>query len=331
MKDQLLTLLKVLISLGLIAYLFYRFLSDPHDRAVLLGHLATANYGYLLLGLGLYVGAIFANILKWQILLRAQGIIVPLAAVTKYTFVGFFFNNILPANMGGDVMRGFGLARYTDRRAEAAVSVIVDRIMGLLAFMFTAVVTALVAVQVVQAGSEQADQVLIENLTRVQTVAIFGTAVLGVSFAVILSYRLRQLVGKIFVISFLQPLQPLYQRLSDAFGAYRYEYWALIWAFGVGVSTVVLTGLTDIAIVAGLGGNVPPVYIFLFNPIIAVGLAVPISIGGLGTGSVLYVYFYGLVGVSKPLVFALSLIKQAIVYIGSLPGSVLWLCQQGKN
>ena len=54
-----------------------------------------------------------------------------------YTFVGSFFNNFLPANVGGDVMRGFGLAQYTERSAEAAVSVIVDRIIGLVAFMFT--------------------------------------------------------------------------------------------------------------------------------------------------------------------------------------------------
>ena len=155
MKDKLITLLKTAISLGLMAYLFYRFLSDPQDRAVLLGYLTTANYWYLLLAFALYIGAIIANAVKWHILLRAQGIPVPLRAVTNYTFVGFFFNNFLPTNMGGDIMRGYGLARYTERSAEAAVSVVVDRIMGLLAFMFTAVVTALVAVNVILAGDPQ--------------------------------------------------------------------------------------------------------------------------------------------------------------------------------
>ena len=62
-------------------------------------------------------------------------------------FVGFFFNSVLPANIGGDVMRGYGMARYTDRTAEAAVSVVVDRIIGLLAYMSTAAVTAIVVVR----------------------------------------------------------------------------------------------------------------------------------------------------------------------------------------
>jgi hypothetical protein len=129
----------------------------------------------------------------------------------------------------------------------------------------------------------------------------------------------------------LAPLAPLYQRLSDAFAAYRYQYGALLVAFGIGVAGVLLTGLVDIAIVAGLHGEIPPLYIFLFNPIIAVALIVPISIGGLGTLSVLYVYFYGLVGVPETLAFALSLIKQGIIYAGSLPGGVLWLWGREKR
>ncbi len=322
MKDKLITGLKVVISLGLMAYLFYRFLSDPQDRSVLLAHLTTANYWYLLLALAFYMAAVMTNALKWYILLRAQGIPVPLAALTNYTFVGFFFNNFLPANVGGDVMRGFGLARYTERSAEAAVSVIVDRIIGLLAFMFTAVVAALVAVNFVpQAGGET----LAKNLAQIEMVAMLGMGVIIAGFAMMLSHRLRQLGGRLFAFKLLAPLSPLYERISNAFGAYRYQYGALLGAFGVGVVTVLLTGLVDIVIVAGLHGNIPPVYIFLLNPIIAVALIVPISIGGLGTGSVLYVYFYGLVGVSETLAFALSLFKQAIIYLGSLPGGVLWL------
>ena len=324
LKAKLITALKLIISLGLMAYLFYRFLSNPQDREVLLTTLTTANYGYLLLALALFVLAVVTNAIKWYILLRAQGIPVPLKALINYTFVGFFFNNFLPANVGGDVMRGLGLARYTARSAEAAVSVIVDRIIGLMAFMFTAMVAALIAVTIVPADPASGGK-LAENLTQVELVAIAGLAVISGAFAIMLSHRLRLLLGHIFALKLLSPLAPLYQRISEAFGAYRYQYKALVAAFAVGVGTVLLTGLVDLAIVAGLHGEIAPIYIFLLNPIIAVAVIAPISIGGLGTGSVLYGYFYGLVGVSEPLAFALSLVKQAVVYVGSLPGGVLWL------
>lgn len=325
MKDKLLITFKAAISIGLMAYLFYRFLSDPTDRQILLTTLTTANLGYLLLALVLFVLAVITNAIKWHILLQAQGVPVPLTALTNYTFVGFFFNNFLPANVGGDVMRGFGLAQYTERGTDSAVSVIVDRIIGLVAFMFTAVVAALIAVNfIVPQRRTVADEVLARNLIQVEIVAVIGMVILLVGFAVMLSHRVRQTIGRLFAWSWLTPFAPLYHRISDAFGAYRNQPGALMTAFGVGVVTVLLTGCVDIAIVAGLDGHIAPIYIFLLNPIIAVALIVPISIGGLGTGSVLYVYFYGLVGVPETLAFALSLIKQGVIYLGSLPGGVLW-------
>ncbi|MDM8518818.1 lysylphosphatidylglycerol synthase transmembrane domain-containing protein [Anaerolineales bacterium HSG6] len=326
MKDKLSLFVKTAISLGLMAYLLYRFLSDPMDRAILVETLTTANLAYLTLALLLFILAIVTNAVKWYILLRAQGIPVPLLPVTNYTFVGFFFNNFLPANVGGDVIRGYGLARYLDRNAEAAVSVIVDRIIGLVAFMFTAVVAALVAVRLVPTDSEnEATALLTENLILVEWISIFGMAVLLGGFAIMLSHRLRAMLGRLFELKPLVPLAPLYQTISSAFGAYRHQYWALIQAFCVGVVTVLLTGCVDIAIVAGLHGHINPIYIFLFNPIIAILLIAPISIGGLGTGSLLYVSFYSLVGVPETLSFALSLVKQGVIYLGSLPGGVLWL------
>lgn len=322
MKDRVVTAIKAIISVGLMAYLLYRFLSDPLDREILLNILATANYSYLLLALALFILAVVVHAVKWYILLKAQGIKAPLWALVNYNFVGAFFNNFLPANVGGDVMRGFGLARYTERSAEAAVSVIVDRIMGLGAFMFTAVVAAWAAVGLVAQGQ---DQTVKQNLIQVELLALAGMGLIAGGFAVLLSRRLRHLAGQLFKISFLKPLAPLYHRISEAFGAYRYQYGALLWAFILGVVVVLLTGLVDVAIVAGLHGTIDPVYIFLFNPIIAILLIAPISIGGLGTGSVLYVYFYGLVGVPAALAFALSLIKQAVIYLGSVPGGILWL------
>ncbi len=335
MKDKLVTAIKAFISLGLMAWLFYKFLSDPIDRAVLFETLTTANYGYLLLALLLFEAAIIVNAIKWFILLRAQGVPVPLGALTNYTFVGFFFNNFLPANVGGDVMRGFGVARYTHRNADAAVSVVVDRIIGLMGYMVSAVIAALIVVGIVsrtgQLGGAPASDALIANLTQVQIVAILGTLAIVGLFAMMLSARLRHLIGLIFEIKFLKPLAPIYEQLSNAFGAYRYQYGALFQAFLLGIANIILTSMVDIAIVAGLNGYIPPLYIFLFNPIIAVILIAPISIGGLGTMSLLYVYFYGLVGVPQTLAFALSLVKQLIIYLGSLPGGVLWLRSRGAR
>ncbi|MDH7486100.1 MAG: lysylphosphatidylglycerol synthase transmembrane domain-containing protein [Anaerolineae bacterium] len=309
MRDKLLTGLKVVISVGLIAYLFRRV-----DLAEVGGALASARPGYLLLALLLYLAAITLNAVRWQGLLRAQGIPVPLAALLEYTFVGVFFNNFLPANVGGDIMRGYGLARYTDYAADAAVSVIVDRIVGLLAFLASAVVAALVAMR----STGQA------NLRQLALVALVALGVVGLGFLLLLSRRLRAWLERFFRWRPLSPLAPLYSRLSDAFDAYRHSHGALALAFLISLALVFSTNFVNWFLAQALGGGISFLYICLFNPLIAFVLLVPISIGGLGLNQSAYVFFFGLVGVPERLALAVSLLLQIVVYLSSLPGGVLW-------
>mgnify|MGYP001816187446 FL=1 len=309
MKERLSTLLKIAVSLGLIIYLFARM-----DLVQVSEALKSANYWYLLPAALFFLAAMTNSGLKWYVLLRAQGISVPFRAVLSYTYVGFFFNNFLPANVGGDVMRGYSLARYTDQAAEAAVSVVVDRIIGLMAFMSAAVVATLIAVFLM--GQE--------NLKGVETAALVGLALIFVGFSIILSRRTRAVVRRLFAFRFLAPFAAIYDSLSDALDAYRHSYGALASAFCIALGTLVLTSFTDYFIVQSLGGGIPLIYIFIFNPIIAFVLAFPISIGGLGVIQAVYPFFYGLVGVPASLAFTVSLLKQLIIYLTSLPGAVLW-------
>ena len=167
MRDKLLNILKIVVSLGLITIALWRV-----DLAKVAAQLVSANRWYLLLAVLLYTVAIIINGVKWQILLRAQEVRVPFGPVLQFLYAGFFFNNFLPANVGGDVIRGYGLARYTDRTADAAVSVVVDRIIGLMAYMSTAAVAAIVAVNLTG----------LVALERVEWVAFVALAVLAVTF-----------------------------------------------------------------------------------------------------------------------------------------------------
>jgi uncharacterized protein (TIRG00374 family) len=309
LKDRLITLFKIAVSLGLIAYLFTRI-----DLTQVGAALESANYWYLLPAALLFMGAMSNAGLKWYILLRAQGINVPFRAVLSYTYIGFFFNNFLPANVGGDLMRGYGLARYTDQAAEVAVSVVVDRIVGLMAFMSSAVVAALVATFIM-------DQ---KNLQGIEVAAIIGLGVIATGFMVILSRRVRALIERLFAWKLLVPFAPIYSRLSVALNAYRHSYAALLLAFCTSLLTLVLTNFTDYLIAQSLGGGIRLIYIFLFNPIIAFVLLVPISVGGLGVTQAVYPFFYGLAGVPDSLAFTVSLLKQLIIYVTSLVGGMLW-------
>jgi uncharacterized protein (TIRG00374 family) len=308
-RDKLLTALKVLVSLALIVYLFSRV-----DLAEVGRTLVSTKPGHLLVALVLYLGAVVLNAVRWQVLLRAQQIIVPLRALLEYTFVGVFFNNFLPANVGGDVMRGYGLARYTDRAAEAAVSVLVDRLVGLLAFMCSAAVAALLAVR----STGQA------NLRQLALVAGITLGLVSLCFLLLLSRRVRGWLELLFRWRPLQRLAPLYGRLSGAVDAYRHSARALALAFAIALGIVLLTNFVNWSLAEAVGGGISLLHISLFNPLIAFVLMLPVSIGGLGLSQNAYVFFFGMVEVSEQQALAVSLLLQLIVYIVSLPGGVLW-------
>lgn len=317
MRDRAISLAKVAISALLVLWVFSRV-----DLRQVADILASAHIGYWVMALVLYLGAITANAVKWQILLRAQGADVPLRSLLSYTFVGVFFNNFLPANVGGDVMRGYGLRQHTEHLADAAVSVIVDRVVGLIAYMSAAVVAAIIVVNVMQDG---------HNLQAVEYLAFLALAVIAGGFAVLLSRRLRALIGRIFQWRWLAPLAPVYGRISDAFGAYRFRYGALALAFVVALVGLMLSNLVNWLLAESLGGGIPLLYICLFNPLIALVLLVPISIGGIGVNQNAYPFFFGLLGIPQHLSLAVSLLMQAIIILSSLPGGILWLRMRSER
>ena len=310
MRDKLVTLLKIVISVGLVAWAFAKI-----DLKQVGAQLATANPWSLIAALALFETAIVINGVKWQVLLRAQGIRVPFGALLQFLFTGFFFNNFLPANVGGDVIRGYGLARYTDRAADSAVSVVVDRIVGLLAYMSTAFVAAII---VVNLSSGQ-------GLQKLEWVAFVTLLALLAAFAVLLSRRLRAVLSRLFALRWLSPLAPLWNRISSAFDAYRFQYRALALAFGLALLGIVCTAFVNWFLSQSMGGLMPLPTIFLLNPLIALVLMLPISIGGIGVSQAAYPFFYGLAGVPPSHALAVSLLMQAVMIVGSLPGAFFWL------
>ena len=310
MRDTLINIGKVIVSLVLIVFVFSRV-----DVNTLRERLANANWLLLVFALVAYFGAIITNCVKWAILLQAQVRGVPFFALLRYTFIGVFFNNLLPANIGGDVMRGYELSAHTERKLDAAASVIVDRLIGLLAFVTSAAVASAVAIVTIH----------LQSLNVVGFVAIVALAALVLIFAVLFSRRLRIRISHLFNFALLRPFAPIYGRLADAFSAYRFRYKTLFIAFIVGVCGLMLTNIVNYALSESLGGGISFLAICLFNPLIGLVLLIPISIGGIGINQNAYVFFYGLVSVPRDHALAVSLLMQGLIIISSLPGGLLWL------
>jgi uncharacterized protein (TIRG00374 family) len=330
MRKYLSTAIRVIITLLLLAYLLTRVNIDEVTNA-----LRQANPLMIGVATVLYFGAVMSNALKWNVLLRAQKVFVSWGALLRFTFVGVFFNNLLPAAVGGDLMRGYQLAQETRRNADAAVSVVVDRLIGLMALTVTAVLSVLYAAITHQGGTL--------DLSDTFWFAVIALALLMAGFALMVSRRMRTGVGVALErvserLPFLKFIVPIYTKLADAVGAYRDQPGVLGFALLLGMLPYLFSNFVNY--VLSLSLNPPPgsaapidlIHIFIFNPLIGLAQVLPLSIGGLGLNQNLFDQIYhGLLGYDQAHAVAVSFLLQFVIYATSIPGGVIWWIGRGTQ
>ena len=105
------TALKLGVSVALLWVLFARV-----DFARLWSIARGASVAWLAGALLLYFSMILASAWRWGLLLRAQHVHLGFGKLTSSFLVATFFNNFLPSNIGGDVIRIADTAPARDRR-----------------------------------------------------------------------------------------------------------------------------------------------------------------------------------------------------------------------
>lgn len=316
MKQNLVTILKILVTLALFAFLLTRI-----PLQSVWGIIAEANLPLLLLALALYFLAIVLGAVKWRILVLAQNIDASLGALLSFSLMGLFFGNVMPSNIGGDVVRAYDLARVTRGRVEAAaISVLVDRLMGLFAFFSAAVVTASLATVMLSQKQE---------LEQIEVLTVIAASAFMALCAALFSRRLAQRIKFLFDIGPLQKLRPTAQNVYRALQVYRFRYGALALNVLISMTIVVLTAFVWFVVGRAVGITSVNYFTFLlFNPMIAFLLLIPISFNGLGAKEAIVVTFFGLVNVPQDRALAMSLLFHVIVVATSLPGGLVWFSKR---
>ncbi len=304
------TLIKIAISAGILIFLLARL-----NPAALLERMTRAQPLWLLLAVALYFLAIFLGVLKWHLLVRVQRLSVSFRDLIAFTFTGLFLGNILPTNIGGDVVRAAMLARAGNATTEAAtLSVLVDRMMGLVAFFAAALISAALATMLLTRSAP---------LETVQVATVIAAAVFAGGAALFFSRRAARVGARIFQFAPLARFRARARRLYDALQLYRAHSAALAANIALSLTILVVATFVWYSVARALDLDIAILYFFLFNPLVGFVLLIPISLNGLGPKEAAAVFFFGLIGVPGESAFALSLFFHAIVVLTSLPGGFL--------
>lgn len=106
-------------------------------------HLRNIDPFFFILSLLVIPIVIPTNCLKWKILIKQQGKTVKFSYLLRIYCIGYFFSNLLPSNVGGDVMRAYYVGRHFKDASMAAVSVFIERLSGIVVLMVLAILAPL--------------------------------------------------------------------------------------------------------------------------------------------------------------------------------------------
>ncbi|MFN9703521.1 MAG: YbhN family protein, partial [Planctomycetota bacterium] len=221
-----------------------------------------------------FVTALIAGA-RWWWLLRVNGTGVSLLETLRFTWIGIFFNTVMPGNTGGDVVKARDIMkRCPGHRVPVLVSVIVDRVLGLGSLAILAAVVVLFALD--DFG----------DLAVWIWMVIAGVAPLG---AVAFSKRLRSFVRLKWLLDRLpQRLGNLLKLVDQAVFFYRDHKFVIAASLLVGVLNHVVSVGSVVLIGHALGVGMPTFEYFVIVPVINILSAIPIAPNGWGFGEALY-------------------------------------------
>ena len=305
-------MLKALVRLGVSAALLY-FVLRSIDLPAFWERVKSMNPAWILLALAAYAFTQSIAVWRWNRLLRAQHIEVERRRLTESIWVSMFFNNFLPSNIGGDVVRIADTAPAAGSKTLAMTVILVDRVLGLTALVIIAASGALVATLL---------GVHIPGARWLWLASALGAA------AAISVIAMPQLVGHA-----LMPVRALNkpwlteraQRLEDAVIRFRNAPAAVAGAFA-GAMVVQIT-LVAFYLLTAEGLSVP-LPIFLGAVLIPVSLVVqmaPVSINGFGVREAVFAFFFRRFGLPTDAAVALSLVSTGMVMGLSLVGGFFFL------
>ncbi|MBI3932427.1 MAG: flippase-like domain-containing protein [Acidobacteria bacterium] len=300
-------LAKIAVSLGLLAYLL-----RTTDLAALDQRVRTGDTILLAAAVVLYGAMMLVSTWRWRLLLQAQGYEAPLRHLSASYLVASFFNNFLPSNIGGDVIRVRDSTHLTGSTTTSLAVVAIDRILGFGALYLLAVVAFVAGGQAVRhlAGAR---------------VVLLG---LGLVFSVLAYVFFRPGTARTLMaasgLSAFPWARERFEVVQGAVHVYRREMAAVWTAFGASVALQALVVWYYYAVARALRIDLPLAACFLMVPLCTLVQAVPVSFNGWGIRESLFIVYFGQVGLPRDNALAFSLVGAGLIVLLSLSGAVVW-------
>lgn len=309
--------LKLAVSLLFLGVLFFGV-----DRDALVAKAHEADVFYLLVSVGLSFAMVAASTWKWWYLLRVQKRPLPFLFLYRWYFIGYFYSNFLPSNVGGDVARAWLAGRACGSTSAAAASIFAERFTGMIFLLLMAVLAPLAAPSFYRHPAV---------LTGVAA-GVGGLVVVG--FMMALAGQGSRAASALLAVLRDERRPGWVRRLARALGAKAEKLAGQAGALlgiirrdprvfiNVAGLTALFYGLmlVNVATAFRVFGIWPdPWAMTAVLPSALIVAMLPLTLGNLGIAEGSYVFFFGLAGMPAALTFAMGLLlRMKILMLGTV-------------
>jgi uncharacterized protein (TIRG00374 family) len=303
-------ILRPLVALLLTAYVLWRASPSAVLRAG-----AHADLAWILVAITLVVVDRMLMAYRWIVLLCPidASSRPPLTSVLRIFFVSTFAGTFLPASIGGDIVRAYGLSQLQVAPGQAVASVLMDRLLGVVSIL----IVGAVGLYFASTGDLAS--------TRAITISLLVGAVLSMAAAsIVFSERAAAMAQAVAIRMPVEAIRKIGGELARATRAYGEHHRELANVLAGSIAVQVLRIVQAWCLGRALGIDAPLAVYFGLIPLILLVMLLPVSVNGIGTSQMGFVWFFGRAGVPEAEAFALSVLFVALGVVGNLPGGLLY-------
>ncbi len=310
MKRRLFNILRIIISLALLAFLIYR---NKDNFANIIEISKDLNIYYLAIAFIFYFTAISFIVFRWGILLKAHNIFISNRFLWQSALIGFFYNNLLPTSAGGDFYRVYDIKQNKGVPVnEGIASVVMERVIGTLSSIILLIIAYFIG--------------LFDYLSRNAALGVIISGMVIILFFIALFFprlfKLDLLLNKFRMFSKIRPRLKEFHVILTGY-RHKKKYLSMSFLFTMIIQVFFLISYNFISMALGLELRF---YIFIFViPFVSLVSSVPITIGGIGIRENALVFVIVSFGIVVGQATLFSLIILAIILIIGMIGGIIYL------
>ena len=257
---------------------------------------------------------------RWVVLVRVFDGAAPLRllSILRVFFVSTFVGTFLPASVGSDAIRAYGLTQLQTSGAASVASVLMDRLLGVVSLLLVTVVGLSFSGDLVR------DSAVVAAL-------VTAAAGCGLALSAVYSERVAKLAGRLLSLIPIDAARRAGAHLVTAVRVYSTRHGALAIALAGSIGVQLIRIAQAYALGHSLGLTLPFTIYLAFIPLILLVMLLPISIYGLGTSQLAFAALFARAGVPAGEAVALSLLFIGLGIVGNLPGALLYVTGEGRR